>query len=76
MDKKEQQVFYKKFEKICIEIWNVKCLARILEELLQDSGNLSGAEISTLSVILTRTVTALSKQSNKLEVELGNKLLL
>ena len=77
MNKEEKIFIYKKFEKINMEIFRIKCLARVLEELLiGDNENLTRSDISTLSVILARTACALSKQSQKLEVELGRRLLL
>lgn len=76
MNKKEKEFIYRRFEKISIEIWNVKCLARILEALLDDAGNLTGSDICTLSEILTRTACALSNKAQKFESELGYRLLL
>ena len=72
MNEKEKAYLCKKIEKISIEAWNVKHLARILEELIKNgNGNLNGSDICTFSEILTRTATALSKQVAKYGAKLG-----
>ena len=50
-----------KIEKLNVEIWNIKHLLRILNELIcNDTGNLTNSDICTLSEIIVRTVNALS----------------
>lgn len=71
MDKKEFMFIEKKLNKLSEEIWNVDKLCRILYELLTNGeGNLTGADICTLSYILTRTSNALSNQMQKLKLQL------
>ena len=67
MVKNELEFIKKHLEKISVEIWNVKCLSLILEELLEnDNGNLKECEINTLCNILTRNCIALSNKMRKI----------
>lgn len=63
-----------KIEKLNVEIWNIKHLLRILNELIcNDTGNLTNSDICTLSEIIVRTVNALSNQSVKLQQKLEKR---
>lgn len=76
MNKKSTMFLYNRFEKISMEIWYLKSLAKILEEvLLNNNKNLNSSDICTLSEILKRTIFALSNQAEKFEKELGCRLL-
>lgn len=68
MDKSEILKF--KLEKLGIEASNVKCLAKILEELLHNGDNLTQKDICTLSLILSRTSCALVKSLDKILLSL------
>ena len=53
MKAQEKEFIFKKLEKLSSEIWNVKHLSIILEELiLNDSSNLTTSNIGTLAFIL------------------------
>ncbi len=68
---------YNKFETINDEIFNIKCLSKILEELLLNkSEHLTYSDIYTLSMILNKMVCDLSNKSQKYEIELFSKLLI
>ena len=55
---------YNKFETINDEIFNIKCLSKILEELLLNkSEHLTYSDIYTLSMILNKMVCDLSNKS-------------
>ena len=63
-----------KIEKLNVEIWNIKHLLRILNELIcNETGNLTNSDICTLSEIIVRTVNALSNQSVKLQQKLEKR---
>ena len=68
---------YNKFETINDEIFNIKCLSKILEELLLNKNDhLTYSDIYTLSMILNKMVCDLSNKSQKYEIELFSKLLI
>ncbi len=63
MDTKEKLHLEQKIEKLSNEIWNVEHLSKILYELLvNNTGNITGSDVCTLSNIVYRTTQALSKQ--------------
>lgn len=71
MNQKEFIYIEKKLNRLSEEIWNVDKLCRVLYELLTNGdGNLTGADICTLSYILTRTSNALLKQTKNLKLQL------
>lgn len=71
MNTQEKEFIFKKLEKLSAEIWNVKHLAIILEELIfNDNGNLTTPDIGALAVILKRTACATSKQCEKIKHQL------
>lgn len=68
MDKNESLKL--KLEKLGVEASNVKCLAKILEVLLNSGDNLTKTDICTLSLILKRTSCALVKSLDKILLSL------
>ncbi len=58
-------------QNIAIEASNVKHLAKILEELIQNNnGNISAMSIATLAVILSKAACTLSDQLNNLSLRM------
>ena len=71
MKAQEKEFIFKKLEKLSSEIWNVKHLSIILEELiLNDNGNLTIPDIGALASILKRTACAMSKQCENIKYQL------
>lgn len=71
MKAQEKEFISNKLEKLSAEIWNVKHLSIILEELIfNDNGNLTTSNICTLAFILKRTACAVSKQCEKIKHQL------
>lgn len=72
MDEKEREMLCQKLNKLGIELWYVKHLGLILNELIENnSGNICSSGICALSEILNRTISGSYKQMDTISRKLG-----
>lgn len=72
MDEKEREMLCKKLNKLGIELWYIKHLGLILNELIENnSGNICSSGICALSDILNRTISGSYKQMDTISRKLG-----
>ena len=72
MDEKEREMLCQKLNKLGIELWYIKHLGLILNELIENnSGNICPSGICALSEILNRTIAGSCKQMNTISRKLG-----
>ena len=72
MDEKEREMLCQKLNKLGIELWYIKHLGLILNELIENnSGNICSSGICALSEILNRTISGSYKQMDTISRKLG-----